>query len=542
MVHGSSCRDANTRAKREHLPVLNVILILLILLIAVARRRSLLSAPVQLAVVLPIARARLLNQLKILQVSRVDVVGGAARIAWNLFQSYRALGFTSWLAVGQKDSNDSDVLLIPKVKDNWSRVLWSIHARVRSLEKMPGGWRILAAIARVAELRREFDKFWGIEDFRHPSSREILKLPPLRPNIVHCHNLHGDYFDLGALSMLSHEVPVVLTLHGEWWLTGHCSYSFDCERWKIGCGKCPDLNSYPAIRRDATAYNWQRKQAIYAQSKLYVATPSRWLMENVEQSMLMPGVKESRVIPNGVDRSVFHWADRSVVRAQLGLPRDAKILLFTAVNARTNQGKDYGTIRNAVGKVASRDSSQKLIFIALGDEAPPEHVGPAEIRFIQYEKDPESVARYYQAADLYLHAAKADNFPNTVLESLACGTAVVASATGGIPEQIKGLNLVGSDKWNRFGADEATGVLVRTGDAEAMSTVIQTLLNEDTLRQQLGRNAMKDAEQRFDLLKQAGAYLEWYSEVLEEFSGNTHQTNQNLVNKFPQELLELHSS
>jgi glycosyltransferase involved in cell wall biosynthesis len=49
----------------------------------------------------------------------------------------------------------------------------------------------------------------------------------------------------------------------------------------------------------------------------------------------------------------------------------------------------------------------------------------------------ESVARYYQAADLYVHAAPADTFPNTVLEALACGTPVVATAIAGIPEQVE---------------------------------------------------------------------------------------------------------
>ena len=56
-------------------------------------------------------------------------------------------------------------------------------------------------------------------------------------------------------------------------------------------------------------------------------------------------------------------------------------------------------------------------------------------------KGAETVAPYYQAADVYLHAAKADNFPRAVLEALCCGTPVVATAVGGIPEQVKGLKI-----------------------------------------------------------------------------------------------------
>jgi len=87
----------------------------------------------------------------------------------------------------------------------------------------------------------------------------------------------------------------VLTLHDAWLLAGHYAHSFDCNYWKIGCGSCPDLSIYPVIRRDATAYNWQRKAEIYRTSRLYAFTPSQWLMDWVNQSMLKPGAVASKV-------------------------------------------------------------------------------------------------------------------------------------------------------------------------------------------------------------------------------------------------------
>jgi hypothetical protein len=61
-----------------------------------------------------------------------------------------------------------------------------------------------------------------------------------KPDIVHCHNLHGEYFDLHALDWLSARVPVVITMHDAWLLSGHCVHSLGCGRWETGCGKCPD--------------------------------------------------------------------------------------------------------------------------------------------------------------------------------------------------------------------------------------------------------------------------------------------------------------
>jgi glycosyltransferase involved in cell wall biosynthesis len=91
------------------------------------------------------------------------------------------------------------------------------------------------------------------------------------------------------------------------------------------------------------------------------------------------------------------------------------------------------------GSLPNRRSQRPLVFVALGEDAPAERIGAAEIRFVPYQKDPAVVARYYQAADIYIHSARADTFPNTVLEALACGTPVVATAVGGIPEQVKSL-------------------------------------------------------------------------------------------------------
>ena len=143
------------------------------------------------------------------------------------------------------------------------------------------------------------------------------------------------------------------------------------------------------------------------------------------------------------------------------------------------------------------------------------------MRFVPYQKAPDVVARYYQAADVYLHAARADTFPNTVLEALACGTPVVATAVGGILEQVKPLRIadcgLGNSDLNGYGMDEATGVLVPPGYVEAMAEAVITLLTDDTLRKRLGHNAAEDAQRRFGLNRQVDNYTCWYREILENW-------------------------
>ena len=456
------------------------------------------------------------HAIKIFQVNTNDISGGAQRVAWNLFRSYRARGCRSWLAVGRKVSGDPDVLTLVHGAERfgWARFWWGMHSLLRPLD---ANGRFSRLARRLAEPEALLDYFRGIEDFHFPGTWQLLGLAPTPPDILHCHNLHGGYFDLRALSWLSRQVPTVVTLHDAWLLSGHCAHSLDCERWRIGCGQCPDLTLYPSVRHDATAYNWRRKLDIYRNGRLYVATPSRWLMNKVEGSMLALAIAEARVVPNGVDLDLFHpTTDRKEVRASLGLPHDAKIVLFAANGICANIWKDYRTLRAAISRVAAPADGQRLFFVALGEDGPSERVGQAEIHFVPYQIVPEAVARYYQAADLYIHAARADTFPNTVLEALACGTPVIATAVGGIPEQVKGLRTDGGSL-NSHRREEATGLLTSPGDAEELKLRIEQVLGDEPLRLQLSINAAADARRRFRLGQQVDAYLSWYQEILRSF-------------------------
>jgi glycosyltransferase involved in cell wall biosynthesis len=219
----------------------------------------------------------------------------------------------------------------------------------------------------------------------------------------------------------------------------------------------------------------------------------------VEQSMLAPAIVEARVIPNGVDLSIFHPADKEEARSALGIPGGTLVVLFAANALRQNTWKDYRTVRDGVALTVAKMNARNILFIALGQDGPVERIGPAVIRFVPYQAEPKAVARYYQAADVYVHAARADTFPNTVLEALACGTPAVATAVGGIPEQVE---------------DGRSGYLVPAGDAPALAERLTQLLSDHELRGRMGIQAAEAARRRFDLSEQADSYLDWYREVV----------------------------
>ncbi|HEX8170314.1 MAG TPA: glycosyltransferase [Thermoanaerobaculia bacterium] len=437
--------------------------------------------------------------MRILQVSTRDVAGGAERSARNLADAYRELGHESWLAVGEKREGDPFTIEIPNDRHRGAFVR-GVDALRRTplVRRVRGAGRATSLLRAAAEPSRVVARELGHEDFDYPATAHLLELTPAPPDILHLHNLHGGYFDLRELPRLSHRVPTVLNVRDAWLMTGHCAFPLDGnERWKSGCGDCPDLNIFPAIKRDGTAFNWQRKRRILAASRLYVATPSEWMMSLVRESIVAPAAVETRVVPNGVDTRVFRPGDRAVARAAIGVAPDVPMLLVAANGIRQNIWKDYVTLRAALTIVG--EAVPNTVVIAVGENAPPERLGSLELRFVPFESDSSRLADYYRAADVYVHAARVESFGNVLLEARACGTPIVSTATGGIPEQVP----------------EGTGVLVPPFAPQALAMRTIELLRDAPLRARIAAAGMEHVHKNLSLRVQAERFLAWYAEILD---------------------------
>jgi glycosyltransferase involved in cell wall biosynthesis len=245
-------------------------------------------------------------------------------------------------------------------------------------------------------------------------------------------------------------------------------------------------------------------------------------MRKVEASILAPAVREARIIPNGVDLSTFRPRDRRRARKEIGISQDCLVVLFAAWDIRANKWKDYATMRSAVAKIGQRLGGKNVLFVALGEDFPTEKLGPARVMFVPYQDDPTAVVRYYSAADVYIHAARADTFPTAVLEAMACGLPVVATAVGGIPEQVRGLRVESywSGAWagtSGVGPDEATGILTPAGDVAALAEAMTMVLENESLRSRLGANGRERARRYFNIDRQISDYTKWYGEIVPGF-------------------------
>ena len=424
--------------------------------------------------------------MNILQINTADRGGGAEGSAWNLFKRYAAAGHGSILAVGQKFSDDADVVEIPRMAHGAGHPFMALSNVLRKYNRrIRGMYPLTRALDRLASPKRLRQFLGGYDETDFPGCRQLISRLPWRPDIIHCHNLHGWYFDLEALVDYALICPVIVNLRDTWALTGHCAYFLDCSRWKDGCGNCPRLDAYPSCRRDRTAENLKRKAEIFVRAGVHLTVPSEWLARQVEESALS-GL-DCKVIPNGIDTDVFCPGDKMMARDALGISRDAKVVMFAAA-ARKSAFKDAETLWKAMNLWAAERPD--TLFLCVGIAAPDKRV-QGNLHCMGFVSETAKMAQAYRAADVFWHAAKAEAFGKTVTEAMACGTPVVASAVGGITEQV---------------IDGESGFLATSPEDFARHTL--TILNSSEYERM--SLAAADRGGQFSLERQATAFLSWY--------------------------------
>jgi len=437
--------------------------------------------------------------MRILQLSTYDRAGGAEKVAFDLHNLYRKHGHDARMLVRFKRTTDNNITEVNVYQQTmpWASLCSSIERRLRHFSGFRGQQSIIEWLRRISLPQRWIDQWEGIEEFNFPYSHNLLNNSDWRPDVIHAHNLHGDYFDLRALVPLTKRIPIIWTLHDAWALTGHCAHfvDIDCNRWQNGCGKCPDLKRYPRIRQDKTAENWKRKRRIYSKSRLAVATPSHWLMGLVEQSMVQHYQKQ--VVHNGVDISIYRQYDRNRARHILNLPQNVFICMCVAQNVnKSNPFKDFTTITQAARILMQHATSKQVMFICVGRNSDP--IKDPSFYYTGYIEDPHKLAIYYQAADVLLHAAHAESFGLVLIEAASCGIPIIATDVGGINEIVM---------------NGETGFLIAHGDSNAMVQRILELINQPDLCCKIGKAAAVHAHCSFSVERQAETYLRWFEDL-----------------------------
>ena len=234
------------------------------------------------------------------------------------------------------------------------------------LKTLPGDESILhPQTTRYDRFARRITQRLGLNDIHNFSTYKLRDLPVYQQaDVLHLHIIHSNYFNYLALPELTRTKPAVFTLHDMWAFTGHCAYSYGCERWKIGCGRCPDLKIQPSVRRDATAWEWKLKQNIYTKSKIAIVADSSWLAQLAQDSMLKNLPIPISHIPYGLDLTVYQPLNKQDCRKVLGVS-SRYTLMFSAANL-TDKRKGGDLLAKAL-RILPKSLKSEILLLILGE-------------------------------------------------------------------------------------------------------------------------------------------------------------------------------
>jgi glycosyltransferase involved in cell wall biosynthesis len=257
-------------------------------------------------------------------------------------------------------------------------------------------------------------------------------LQKIRPDVINVHNLHFARWAPDLIEVCRDQAPVVWTLHDMWSFTGRCPYSYDCRKFLTGCdASCPTPHEYPALDPEFIAEAWKNRRKIFSNDTALVAvTPSRWLAGEAQLGLWAGHRVE--VITNGIPLNVYFPIDRGEARKKLGIPMQGTILM-AAADDLDDRRKGFGILLGALRLMRRRP----LTIMLMGSGRRPDPIEGIDFRPLGHISDEAHKVLLYNAVNLLLHPSPVDNLPNTVVESISCGTPVIGFDTGGVSELIQ---------------------------------------------------------------------------------------------------------
>ena len=224
--------------------------------------------------------------------------------------------------------------------------------------------------------------------------------------------------------------PVYWYMHDMFPITGGCHYSLGCEGFLHQCKDCPLIHD--AFVRVLMKKQFKKKLRHWGKyPNLTFVCPSRWLSETVRGSKIARG-HAVFTIPNVIDTS-FYKPLLHPCKELFGLAPSKHTLLFGA----SSNHSVYKGFKDLYECLKSLDP-ERYEGLLIGEYDPSMFSGISmKIRSTGYLFDELSLLMAYNASDVFVISSAAENYPNVVLEAMACGVPCVGYNVGGIPELIR---------------------------------------------------------------------------------------------------------
>lgn len=415
--------------------------------------------------------------MKIAHLSSLDF-HGAGKAAYRLHKGLQSIGATSRMWVMAKGTSEESVFELPSAvagrPDRWWRFVSSEwEAGLSAYPQRPNDGEVFSLFSS----RVQWDQIpKGI----------------LTADVINLHWTAG-IFNAPTIRRVLKGKRIVWTLHDMNAFTGGCHYAGECLRYRDACGMCPRLASGSAS--DLSHAGWIEKTQAYRELDINVVTPSRWL-EGCSRSSSLFGRLHHAVIPNGLPLGTYTPVERDRIRNALNIPSDAKVVLFCASSAVLKR-KGLAYLIQALDHMSKARPGMRIILAVMGGGFPDQKLvsGYPVMNFGSIASE-SRMALVYNAADVFVLPSLQDNLPNTVLESMACGTPVAAFATGGIPDIVE---------------HGSTGWLAPPLDTARLAEAVDWCLHHSPV--DIRQRCRIRMEKHFSLEMQARRYLDLYQHL-----------------------------
>ncbi len=384
--------------------------------------------------------------MKVLQVNSVCGVGSTGKICVDIAKILKEQGHDCVIAYGRGQAKGWDKTY--KITSSLGNKIHYLKSRIFDKHGLGSSWET-----------KRFIKF--IKEYN--------------PDVIHLHNIHGYYLNYKILFkfLQTYQGKVVWTMHDMWTMTGHCAYTYECEKWHNGCHNCSKLKEYPNAILDNSIKNYKLKKKLFTSIKnLTIVTVSHWLRDEFKKSFFKNCNIE--VVHNGIDLNLFKPYE-SDFREKNNLV-GKKVLL--AVADRWTERKGFSDFLKLAEML---DENTKLVMVGLTEEQ--KNSLPKSIIGITRTENQKQLAELYSTVDLFVNLTYSDTFGMVNVESLACGTPALTYKTGGSPETIS----------------EEVGYVVEQGNVDEVYEIIKTFNKTQNIKNLCIQHATKfDKKLKFE--------------------------------------------
>lgn len=435
--------------------------------------------------------------MKILSVNTSDTGGGAAHAAYRIHQGVRQMGVDSRMFVKNKGTDDPNIYALSDfVPANPVYRLFDWCAKKIKNQIQHSRWN---------KYPNRDSKYKS--DLRSTCIHGALQAIPY--DILHLHWINQRFLSIDELCKV--HKPIVWTLHDSWPFCGVCHYFLDCEGYQHQCGQCPQLgSSYPD---DLSHQVWMRKAEVYKDLDLHIVTPSRWLADCARKSSLFRNV-DIHVIPNGLDTDLFHPMTNEEIKTIAETQKETAVgavlhaaikkkdanptILYGAVNAATDPIKGFDNLLSALHILDAQGFEAHLVVFGADKTELPMHFEHISVTFVGYIHDFIVLAALYSMADVVVVPSATENLSYAIMESLSCGTPVVAFNIGGNGDMI---------------VHQQNGYLAKRNNDRDLANGIEWSINNDADKL-LSHNAREKVVSHFAQEIVAEQYLDLYNKIV----------------------------